>query len=122
MRVLVVDDEPLVRRLIADDLAADGHVVIEAKDAADAITTFLDNEPVQLVVTDVRMPGSMDGFGLARWLKARQPAPKILVVSGFSGEQPAAIRSYDAYLGKPFTGRAFKKAVDRLTAGLCDRS
>jgi len=114
MRILVVDDEPLVRRLIADDLVAEGHDVLEAGDADDAIRSVLANEPVQLVVTDVRMPGSMDGFGLARWLRARQPAPKILVISGFAGEEARGARSYDAYLGKPFTGRAFMKAVDRV--------
>jgi len=114
MRVLVVDDEPLVRRLIADDLAAEGHDVLEAKDADDAVKSWLSNDPVHLVVTDVRMPGSMDGFGLARWLKAQQPAPKVLVISGFAGQEPRGARAYDAYLGKPFTGRAFKKAVDRV--------
>ena len=117
MRVLVVEDDHLVRRLMADDLTEAGYCVTEANNADDAISTLDSGGAVQLIVTDVRMPGSLDGFALARCVKAKWPAMKILVVSGFANEDGNAIRSYDAFLGKPFTGTTLRKAITNLIGG-----
>jgi CheY-like chemotaxis protein len=114
MRILVVEDDPMVRRVIVDDLIEAGYSVTEAKDADDAMASLATGWTVELVVTDVRMPGSIDGFGLARWLRGKWPTTKILVVSGFAHEEPGQVRSYDAFLGKPFTGNMLRKAIDRV--------
>jgi two-component system, response regulator PdtaR len=114
MRVLVVDDESMVRRLIADNLADAGYSVIEATDADDAIAQLSVDDAVDLVVTDVRMPGSLDGLALSNWVKARRPSIKVLVVSGFANEAANAVRSYDAFLNKPFTSAALRRNISNL--------
>lgn len=114
MQVLVVDDDPMVRQLMADVLDQAGYRVSEAGTAADAIVALNDDGSPDLLVTDVRMPGSMDGFGLACWLRRRSPATKILVVSGFASEGAGDRRCYDAYLSKPFTAGKLRSIADGL--------
>ncbi|MBW4022061.1 MAG: response regulator [Proteobacteria bacterium] len=80
--VLVVDDEVLVRMVIADYLRECGFRVIEAGSATEAITVLASPEPVDVVFSDVQMPGDMDGFGLATWVRRHQPWIKMLLTSG----------------------------------------
>ena len=111
MHVLVVDDDLMVRRLMADCLHEAGYHVREAGNAADAMASIEHDDSLELVVTDVRMPGEMDGFALSHWLKQRLPATKVLVVSGYAGRDPAHGPVWDAFLAKPFTARALELAV-----------
>jgi CheY-like chemotaxis protein len=80
--VLVVEDEVLVRMVIADYLRECGYRVIEAGSAAEAITVLTSPEPVDIVFSDIQMPGEMDGFGLATWVRQNQPGLKVLLTSG----------------------------------------
>jgi CheY-like chemotaxis protein len=80
--VLVVEDEVLVRMVIADYLRECGYRVIEAGSAAEAITVLTSPEPVDIVFSDIQMPGEMDGFGLATWIRRNQPWLKVLLTSG----------------------------------------
>ncbi len=80
--VLVVEDEVLVRMVIADYLRECGFRVIEAGSATEAITVLASPEPVDVVFSDVQMPGDMDGFGLATWVRRHQPWIKMLLTSG----------------------------------------
>jgi CheY-like chemotaxis protein len=80
--ILVVEDEVLVRMVIADYLRECGYRVIEAGSAEEAITVLTSPEPVEIVFSDVQMPGEMDGFGLATWVRRNQPWLKVLLTSG----------------------------------------
>jgi CheY-like chemotaxis protein len=80
--ILVVEDEVLVRMVIADYLRECGYRVIEAGSAEEAITVLTSPEPVDIVFSDVQMPGEMDGFGLATWVRRNQPWLKVLLTSG----------------------------------------
>jgi CheY-like chemotaxis protein len=80
--VLVVEDEVLVRMVIADYLRECGYRVIEAGSAAEAVTVLSSPEPVDIVFSDIQMPGEMDGFGLATWVRQNQPWLKVLLTSG----------------------------------------
>jgi CheY-like chemotaxis protein len=80
--ILVVEDEVLVRMVIADYLRECGYRVIEAGSAEEAITVLTSPEPVEIVFSDVQMPGEMDGFGLATWIRRNQPWLKVLLTSG----------------------------------------
>ena len=71
--VLIVDDEFLARALLSDHLQECGFMVFEAANADEAISTIETGIPIDLVLTDVRMPGSMNGFGLAKWINANRP-------------------------------------------------
>lgn len=82
--VLVVDDEPLIRLLMVESLADDGYVVCEACTADEAIQQLSTRTDIRAVVTDIEMPGSMDGLMLARLIRTRFPDIAIFVGSGAS--------------------------------------
>ena len=81
-RVLVVEDEILIRAAVAEYLRVSGYTVVEAADAAEAIAVFVSGEPIDVVMCDVNMPGTMDGLGLARWINRHHPALPVLLTSG----------------------------------------
>ena len=82
--VLVVEDEAFVRMPIAEYLRDCGYHVLEAADANEAIGLVDSSERVDVVFSDVRMPGSMDGFGLARWIREHHPELPVLLTSGYT--------------------------------------
>ena len=103
-RVLLVDDEPPLRRLAAHALKAAGHEVREAEDAEVALEVVADGFVPEVLVTDVTMPGEMDGIALADALRDRFPGLLVVLVSGYAeravGEGLAG-RGY-VFLEKPF--------------------
>jgi two-component system, response regulator PdtaR len=98
--ILLVEDEILVRLWTADELRDAGFRVVEAANADEALTRLHDGGPVDLLMTDIRMPGSMDGLGLARTVHAEWPGLKIVVASAHM--QAAAGDTIDAFFGKPY--------------------
>jgi CheY-like chemotaxis protein len=82
--ILVVEDEVLIRIDLADYLRDCGYRVCEAANADEALAILQSGERVDLVLTDVQMPGSMDGFALARWVRDNHPGMKVLLTSGVS--------------------------------------
>ena len=96
-RILVVDDEPSVRQLVAGALRRRGFEVIEAEDGIQALTA-IDEPGLALMLSDVEMPG-MDGFSLAEIVRSRRPECGILLMSGRILEDRA---SGYPFLQKPF--------------------
>jgi hypothetical protein len=118
-RVLVVDDEPAVRRLLARILRSRGYDVFETEDAHSALALLsTTNRPMDLVVTDIVMP-SMSGVRLAEQIRAQWPSVKILFVSGFPTSEalPASEMSSIPLLGKPFTPDEIETKVRELLDG-----
>ncbi len=83
--ILVAEDEVLVRMTLADQLRDAGYAVIEAANGHEAVDV-LRTAPVGFVVSDVRMPGSIDGVALARLVRAEYPATKIILTSAHLSE------------------------------------
>jgi PAS domain S-box-containing protein len=83
--ILVVEDNPGVRRLTIERLKLLNYRVLEADDAFSALTALETGEPVDLVFSDIVMPG-MSGFELARKIRELRPSQRILLTSGFAGE------------------------------------
>ena len=79
--VLVVEDDFLVRLCAADALSEAGFNVLQADSGPDALR-ILEDEPVDVVFTDINMPGAFDGAGLARRISHRWPATAVVVTSG----------------------------------------
>lgn len=99
--VLVVDDDPIVRFVTAEYIRDCGYPATEAASAAEAISVLESNADIRIVVTDVNMPGDMDGLQLARYVRDKWPPVHLIVTSGF----PDAARdlpSAAVYLRKPF--------------------
>ena len=88
-RILVVDDNVPLRRAVVRELAALGYRTLEAGDGPAALM-ILNGEAVDLLFTDVVMPGGMSGFDLARLVLARWPAMKALITSAFPELEPTA--------------------------------
>jgi CheY-like chemotaxis protein len=81
--ILIVEDEALLRVTLSDYLQECGYKVLEAGNADEALLIVEKSEIIiDLVFTDVRMPGSMDGFGLAKWLRANRPGLPVILTSG----------------------------------------
>jgi signal transduction histidine kinase len=113
-RVLVVDDEPGVRRLLTRLLSANGYTVFEADSGEAALALMSAAVPqVDLVVTDIVMPG-MTGTRLAEEIERRWPRVRLLFVTGHTQSAalgPSAITSRIPVLGKPFTPARIAGAV-----------
>jgi CheY-like chemotaxis protein len=88
--ILVVDDEPMIRMAVTDHLKDCGFLVIEACDAEEAIEVLQAVPAIALVFSDVRMPGSLDGVGLARWLAQWRPRVPVILATGDMGKTYAA--------------------------------
>lgn len=82
--VLVVEDEAIIRMLLVDELEYAGFRVIEAENADVAMSELISHPEIGAVLTDVRMPGSIDGLGLAVWMRENRAEVPIVITSGFS--------------------------------------
>ena len=112
--VLVVDDEPAVRRLIGGILAKAGHHVLTASSGPEAMRV-LESEDVALVLSDINMPGSISGLELIDALHARRPSLPIVLVTGSVDEaslQEALDRGAAGFITKPFTARELTRKVE----------
>ena len=109
--IIVADDSPPIRMLIAQVLSAQGYTVLEAADGASALRIASSHEgDIHLLLTDVVMPG-LGGFELAARLRADRPKIKVLVLTGLTGE--SQLEGYEA-LAKPFTPIRLSQAVRRI--------
>ncbi len=84
-RVLVVEDEFLIRLSLCEGLSDHGFEVLAARNGDEALEV-LDGEPVALVITDVKMPGSIDGIQLVHRLRRERPDIAVMVVSGHAAD------------------------------------
>jgi DNA-binding response OmpR family regulator/signal transduction histidine kinase len=124
MRILLIDDDPLVLKSLSDTLEKDGHDVMAASDARDGVKAFQasrKSEPFDVVVTDLGMP-YLDGQRVAILVKETSPTTPVILLTGW-GQQPAsdsdvALHSVDFVLGKPPKIRELRTALAQCYARL----
>jgi CheY-like chemotaxis protein len=119
-RVLVVDDDPAVRDIIARLLVEEGYQVILARHGGEALDLVRREEPFDLLITDIRMP-IMDGWELSGRLRERWPALPVLYISGFDVELTHGATlggTNGAFLRKPFDLDELSRLVVRLLGGV----
>lgn len=110
--VLVVEDEPLVRMTAADELDEAGFLVLEAKNADEAIAVLeAHSDEVQVLFTDVDMPGSMNGMDLAEQVYQRWPHVLLLISSGYARPHPDEIPDHGHFLPKPYRGATLVRQI-----------
>lgn len=112
--ILVVEDEILVRMMIADDLRIAGFAVIEAADPDEALAVLRCGSKVHVLVTDVQMPGSIDGVVLAKLVRSELPEIKIIIASAHL-PAPRAVR-HDGFFSKPYNLHDIIALIRKLTA------
>jgi PAS domain S-box-containing protein len=114
-RVLVVEDNPDVREITAKRLGMLGYTVQAVENGAAAIDALQDAAVVNLVLSDVMMPGGINGFDLARWVRSHQPDVRVLLTSGFAGDLDCGSGADDldgiAVLTKPYSLPELARAV-----------
>jgi DNA-binding response OmpR family regulator len=101
--LMVVEDEVLIRMALTDHLQECGYRVFEASSAAEAIQMLENGEvPIDLIFTDVRMPGDMDGWGLAAWAREHQPGTAVIVTSAERQSAAHELCKVLPFLHKPY--------------------
>ena len=119
-RILLVEDNVPLRRATARQLTELGYRVLEAEHAVSALLILAGAEPVDLLFTDVVMPGTMDGLDLAHEAARLRPGLRVLLTSGFPGVRGADIRAGGyplPLLNKPYSRDALARRIRRVLEG-----
>ncbi|MPQ95799.1 response regulator [Thioclava sp. JE_KL1] len=102
-KVLVVEDEAIIRMDLVLGLEELGYYVLEAN-SADAALSLLDAwQDIDLLITDIDMPGKMNGAGLAHEVRRRFPACQIIIMSGHSAPETLDLPKRSAFMPKPIS-------------------
>lgn len=112
--MLIVEDEPLIRMCAADFAEEAGYLALEAGDAAEAVAILERGEDVEILFTDITLPGGMDGIALAALVAERWPDVRILLASGALTTLPAAVAPHAARLPKPYGITQFLEIVEQM--------
>jgi PAS domain S-box-containing protein len=118
--VLLVEDNADVRTVTARRLRNLGYAVMEAENATRAVEAFKSGAKIDLVFSDVVMPGGMSGFELAQWMRTNAPAVPILLTSGFAEDVARAGEASASdleILRKPYSGTELARAVRKTIDG-----
>lgn len=115
VKVLVVDDESRMRKLVRDFLTKVGYLVIEASDGNEAMDKFYENKDLALVILDVMMP-KMDGWEVCREIRTTSKIPIIMLTA--RGDEKDELKGFelgvDEYISKPFSPRILVARVEAI--------
>lgn len=109
--VLLAEDEPFIRFDIAEELRLLDCQVIEAGSADEAIDVLKSTARIDLVVTDVRMPGNRDGLDVARAVKQERPGVRVVVMSGHLEPEDEHKHLIDLFFSKPTPSNQLARAI-----------
>ena len=116
MKILVVEDEMLVSMVVEDALCDAGHIVLTAESADKALEVLSENDDISILLTDVNMPGSMNGLELAARVRTERPEIKIIVASGRQHVESGRMPSDSLFLPKPYLPKDIIGAVQTMTS------
>ena len=112
--VLVVEDDDILRWLMTEVVMHLGHDVVECASADDAMHKLQEDQPLALLITDVRMPGHYDGLDLAKSVWALRPELPVIIVSGNTVLEPGFLPGNARFITKPCTLDALSRAINEL--------
>ncbi|HYD04830.1 MAG TPA: response regulator [Reyranella sp.] len=110
--VLVVEDEVILRMAVSAHLREAGFVVLEAVDAEEAVDLVQANRAIQLVFSDIMMPGTMDGSALATWIGERYPEILVLLASGVTPDGALP------FIAKPYSFVELQRRIEAMLPGV----
>ena len=113
--ILFVEDEAIVRLAMADYLRDCGYKVLEVNDADEAVAVLKSDAHIDLVFTDVQMPGTMNGFELARWIRTNRPGMPVILTSGIDrlADRAADLCDEGPFLRKPYDRQQLLSRIRR---------
>lgn len=115
--ILVVEDELLIRYMLSDGLRDEGYHVIEACNADEALT-ILETAIPDLLISDVRMPGSLDGLELMKAVRETLATLPVIIMSGHISPSQAKAEGASQFLAKPYS----MEKVFEVVRGLLDKA
>ena len=114
-KILVVDDESRMRKLVKDFLVKKGYTVLEAGDGVEAVDVFFEEKDVDLIILDVMMP-RMDGWQVVKEIREYSQVPIIMLTA--KGEERDELNGFslgvDAYISKPFSPKILVARVEAI--------
>lgn len=113
LTVMVVEDEPLVRDIIVLELEDAGYDVVEAPDGATALALLEDGCDVDLLFTDIRMPGGVDGWQLAERARDLRSGLPVIYATGFTNDSPRLVAGSRLFK-KPYKAEAVIASIRDL--------
>lgn len=115
LKILLVDDEARMRKLVKDFLVKKGYVILEAGDGEETLEVFYKNNDISLILLDVMMP-KLDGFSVLREIRNVSKVPVIILTA--KGEEEDELKGFelgvDEYISKPFSPKILSARVDAL--------
>ncbi|ACM35851.1 MULTISPECIES: response regulator [Rhizobium/Agrobacterium group] len=112
--ILVVEDSPLIRMGAIDLVISAGYEALEAGDADEAIRILESRDDIDLVFTDVQMPGTMDGIKLSHYIRDRWPPVKLIVASGAAILEESMLPGGSRFFSKPYDELTITEAMAQL--------
>ena len=115
LKILVVDDESRMRKLVKDFLVRKGYTVLEAEDGAEAVDIFFSTKNISLIILDVMMP-KMDGWQVCREVRELSQVP-IIMLTAKSDERDELLGfelGVDEYISKPFSPKILVARVEAI--------
>ncbi len=110
--VLIVEDDPLIRVDVTCNVEDAGYDVITASSADQAIELLETKPEISIVITDIEMPGSMDGLKLAAAVRKRWPPIELIITSAFRNPNADEMPERSLFLSKPYAVQDLHKALD----------
>lgn len=114
--ILIVEDEALIRFDLIDFFEEAGFRVFDAANADEAIAVLERDASIRVVLTDVQMPGSMDGLKLAHYVRDRFPPTLLVVTSGVANPGRSDLPTDSFFVPKPINPRRVLGQIERLMA------
>lgn len=114
--VLVVEDEPILRAAIAQELGDAGWKVVQVSTAEGAIAHLQSGAPVDVVFTDIQLAGRLSGWELAEWCRAARADCPIIYASGNAIDRSRSVPG-SLFFDKPYQGQHVVEACLRFTTG-----
>ena len=115
LKILVVDDESRMRKLVHDFLAKAGYIILEAEDGAQALDVFWANNDIALVILDVMMP-KLNGYEVLKEIRSYSKVPVVMLTA--RGEEHDELKGFelgvDEYISKPFSPKILVARVQAL--------
>jgi CheY-like chemotaxis protein len=112
--ILVVNDEPLILDMIAQELTDQGFAVLEAETGEAALSLIGSGQTVDVLFTDIRLPGELDGWRLAAMAREAKPGLPVIYVTGHTVNREAAVPG-SVFLTKPYRTSAITETIRTLS-------
>lgn len=113
--ILIVEDEPIIRREAHEMVEGMGYAPVDAGDAAAALVILEQRPDVAVVFTDIGLPGDLNGIQLAKLVQTHWPNTRLLLTSGtYGGQVDESVAASVPFLGKPYTESKVRDAMRSL--------